>query len=252
MITLRFRTLRTAALAAGFAVAALHAAGAQEMPKDASGLDAHIRNYILNNPDVVREALLKLEAEEQTANAKRVLRELKADIYDAGSPVIGKPDAAVTIVEFYDYNCPYCRATYPEIKAYLAANPDTNLVLKDIASLGKESEAVARIVLAARKQGTFEALHDGLMTMKGQITEARAIEAAGKLGANVEQLKKDARSSEIGDALTRAQQLAERLNVPATPLYIVGHNGISGAPEDLIAQIKQHADAIRASGCDVC
>jgi len=238
------------AIAAGVHLASV--ALADPAPTDSAGLDAYIHNYIMKNPQVLRDALLKLDAEAQTANAKRVLSALKAEIYGAGSPEIGKADAKVTIVEFYDYNCPYCRATYPKIKDYLKANPDTKLILKDIASLGKESELVSRIVIAARKQGKFEELHDALMTQKGQLTEARAIAVAEKLGYDIERLKKDARTSETGETLTHAQQLADKLNVTVTPLYIIGYNGISGAPEDLIDQVKEHADEIRKSGCDVC
>lgn len=238
----------TTALAFNF----MSTATADAIPSDRAGLDAYIRDYIMKNPQVLREALLKLDAEAQTANAKRVLTALKGEIYGAGSPEIGNPNAKVTIVEFYDYNCPYCRATYPKIKDFLKANPDTKLVLKDIASLGKESERVSRIVIAATKQGKFEALHDALMTQKGQMTEARAIEIARKLGYDVERLKKEARTPETNDSLTRAQNLADKLNVTVTPLYIVGYNGISGAPDDLIEQLTEHADEIRKSGCDVC
>lgn len=246
------RGLAGALIASALALDLANAAVADQIPTDRAGLDAYIHDYIMKNPQVLRDALLKLDAEAQTANAKRVLTALKDEIYGADSPEIGNAKATVTIVEFYDYNCPYCRATYPKIKAFLKANPDTKIVLKDIASLGKESEGVSRIVIAATKQGKFEALHDALMTQKGQMTEARAIEIAAKLGCDVERLKKDARTSETGEALTRAQTLADKLNVTVTPLYIVGHNGISGAPDDLIAQLTDHANEIRKSGCEVC
>ena len=225
---------------------------ADAMPTDRAGLDAYIRDYLLNNPQVLREALLKLEGEEAAANTKRILSGYKNDLYAAGSPEIGSTAAKVTIVEFYDYNCPYCRATYPQLKAFLNANPDTKLVLKDIASLGKDSEAVSRIVIAATRQGKFEVLHDALMTQKGKMTEARAIEIAGKLGVDIERLKTDARSSETGEALTRAQELANGLNVTITPLYIVGHKGIAGAPDDLVSQLGRQVDEVRKSGCDAC
>lgn len=225
---------------------------ADSMPTDRAGLDAYIRDFIMKNPDILREALLKSERDEETARAKHVLSEYKKDIYADGSPEIGNPEAKVTIVEFYDYNCPYCRATYPVLKDFLKANPDTKLVLKDVASLGKDSEAVARVVIAARAQGKFEPLHDALMTRKGKVTEAQAIEAATKLGLDIERLKRDASAAQTADVLSRAQDLATRLNVAATPLYIVGYHGISGAPDDLVAQLTEHVAEIRKSGCDVC
>lgn len=248
----RLAVITSFAILIGLAPGTLGSTHAEPAPTDRAGLDAHIRDYILNNPQVLREALLKLELEEEVARTKRILTEHKQALYEAGSPEIGPADAKVTIVEFFDYNCPYCRATYPEVKAYLMANPDTKVVLKDIASLGKESEAVARVVIAARKQGKVAELHDALMTRKGQVTEAVALDAAAKLGLDIERIKKDARTSETGDELTRAQDLATSLNVAATPLYIIGHNGIAGAPDDLSAQIAKHADEIRKSGCEVC
>jgi protein-disulfide isomerase len=241
-------------LVAGF-LALIPTGPAVRADTDAStgaGLDARIRDYIMNNPQVIRDALLKLERDEEIARAKTILREHKADIYESGSPVIGNAEGKVTIVEFSDYNCPYCRAAYLQIKAFLKDNPDTKVVLKDVASLGKDSEDVARVVIAAAKQKDIAALHDALMTRKGKITEAIAIETAGKHGFDVARLKADAKLPETGAALTRTQDLATRLSVTSTPLYIIGHNGIAGAPDDLGAQLAAHVKTIRASGCDVC
>ena len=232
--------------------AGLRSAAAEPIPTERTGLDAYIRDYLMNNPEVVRDALLKLEQDEQVANTKRALIEHKEALYAAGSPEIGNPDAKVTIVEFSDYNCPYCRATYPELKTFLKNNPDTKMVLKNVASFGKDSEAVAHIVIAAAKQGNFEALHDALMTQKGQVTEERALEVAKKLGFDIERIKKDAAASETAETLAATQNLANQLSVNVTPLYIVGHQGVAGAPDDLLAQLGAHADSVRKNGCEVC
>lgn len=247
--------LAAALLTAAFAIhgpAGPRPAFSKDMPTDRASLDAYVRDYLMNNPEVIREALLKLEQDEQIANTKRVLSEHKDELYGAGSPELGNPDATVSIVEFSDYNCPYCRATYPEIKAFLASNPDVKVILKDTASFGKESEAVSHIVIAARKQRNIGDLHDSLMTQKGQVTEARALEIAEKLGFDVERLKEDAATPETAKILERTQALANQLNVNVTPLYIIGHNGIAGAPDDLISQLSEHAETIRKSGCEVC
>lgn len=230
----------------------LRSASAEPIPADRAGLDTYIRDYLMSNPEVVRDALLKLEQDEQVANTKRALLEHKDALYAAGSPEIGNPDAKVTIVEFSDYNCPYCRATYPELKSFLKDNPDTKMVLKNVASFGKDSEAVAHIVIAAAKQGNFEALHDALMTQKGQVTAERALEAAKKLGFDIERIKKDAESAETAGTLAATQNLANQLSVNVTPLYIVGHQGVAGAPDDLLAQLSAHAESVRKNGCEVC
>ena len=249
---------QTRVLAAVFAtLLALGAAGhrpasAEPIPADRASLDTYIRDYLMNNPEVVRDALLKLEQDEQVANTKRALIEHKEALYDSGSPEIGNPDAKVTIVEFSDYNCPYCRATYLDLKSFLKDNPDTKVVLKNVASFGKDSEAVAHIVIAAQKQGNFEALHDALMTQKGQVTEERALDVAKGLGFDIERIKKDAGATETAETLAATQNLANQLSVNVTPLYIVGHHGVAGAPDDLLAQLSAHAESVRKNGCEVC
>mgnify|MGYP000866673160 FL=1 len=230
----------------------LRPASADPIPADRAGLDSYIRDYLMSNPEVVRDALLKLEQDEQVANTKRVLLEHKDAIYAAGSPEIGNPDAKVTIVEFSDYNCPYCRATYPELKSFLKENPDTKMVLKNVASFGKDSEAVARIVIAASKQGNFEALHDALMTQKGQVTEERALDVAKGLGFDIDRIKANAAAAETAETLAATQKLADQLSVNVTPLYVIGHHGVAGAPDDLAAQLNAHAESVRKNGCEVC
>lgn len=245
---------------AAFSVAAftlpLIASGAahsdDSFPSDKASLDAYIRDYILKNPTVVRQALLELQQEEDSNRAKEVLRGLSKDIYGSSSPEIGEPAAKVTIVEFYDYNCPYCRASYSRVKAFIKSHPDTKLLLKDTASFGKDSEAVARIALAANIQGKFPELHDALMSEKGTMTEERALGIAKGLGLDIVQLKKDAHSSKIGEALTQSQELANKLNVTTTPLFIIGHNGIVGVPDDFDKQLASYVEDVRKAGCDAC
>lgn len=245
------------AAAVVLAVSLVGQAGAEDasgnaMPKDRPALDAYMRDFILKNPQVVRDALLRLEQDEQVKQTKQVLSALKGELYGAGSPEIGDAAGKVKIVEFFDYNCSYCRAAYPKLKAFLEANPDTTVVLKDVASFGPDSEAVARIALAAKLQGKFEPLNDVLMMQKGKLTEARALDLAGKLGLDVKKLKDDAKSAKTSELLTRTRELADRINATVTPLFIVGHNGISGAPDDFVAQLSQYVSDVRKSGCDVC
>jgi protein-disulfide isomerase len=239
------------ALAAGLLLLPLRAES-EPLPKDRAELDAYLREYIMSHPDVVRDALLKLDQSEQAENTKKVLGSFKEQLYRAGSPEIGSTNAKVKIVEFYDYNCPYCRSAYTKLSAYLKANPDTALVLKDVASFGPDSEAVARIAIAAKQQGKFEALNDALMTMKGKATEARALELAEKLGLDTAKLKADAKSQVVSDQIAANRTLADRLNVTTTPLMIIGHNGISGAPDDLESQLGNYGAEVRKAGCDVC
>jgi protein-disulfide isomerase len=217
-----------------------------------SGLEKAIHDYIMRNPKVIRDALAKAEELERLEQNKRVLKSHSARLYQSGSPTVGAADAKVTIVEFYDYNCPYCRKVHTELMAFLAKHPDTRIILKDIATFGKDSEAVARIALAAAKQGKFAEMHGALMTHKGKASEATGIEVARKLGLDVDRLKKDAASAETAKQLDETRELANTLGVSGTPLFIIGHNGIPGAPENLMAQIETFVEEVRSAGCEVC
>lgn len=225
--------------------------GAGETP-DKAALDAAIHDYIMAHPEVIREALAKAEQAEQVERTKQVLRDEKRALYEGGSPVIGPESAKIAIVEFMDYNCPYCRKTHALLKSYLEKHPDTRLIVKDIATFGKDSEAVARLALAAARQGRFAEMHDALMAHKGKSNEAVALGIAGKIGFDIARLKADAASKEIDHILMGQRDLANVLNVAGTPLFIIGHNGIAGAPDNVASQIETYVDQVRKSGCDVC
>lgn len=224
---------------------------AQSAPDEAA-LEKAIHNYILKNPKVIKEALEKAELQEQIDQTKRVLKENSTELYRAGSLTIGAENAKVSIVEFFDYNCPFCRKVHPKLKEFLAKHPDTQIVLKDIATFGKNSEETAKLVIASKAQGKARELHEALMSMKGVANEASTLELAKKLGLDVERLKKDAAATAASKQVTDARQLADTLGVGGTPLFLIGHNGIPGAPDDLIAQIEKFVGEVRASGCDVC
>ena len=215
-------------------------------------LDAAIHDYIMRHPQVIREALEKAALDEQVERTKRILREQSDAIYRSGSPTMGRADAKVSIVEFFDYNCPYCRKSHPLVHEFVADNPDVRIVLKDIANLGKESEAISRLVIAARRQGKFEPLHEALMGRQGRTTEIMALDAARKIGIDIEILKRDAASPETARVLAATRELASSLSVEGTPLFIIGHNGIAGTPDNWMGQLAKFVTEIRKSGCDVC
>ena len=245
--------LRLAALAASLLLAFAATTSAEEpAPTSKSAFEAAIRDYIMAHPEVIRESLAKADQAEQVERTKQVLRDEKKALYAANSPSIGPADAKITIVEFMDYNCPYCRKTHPLLRSYLDRHPDTRPVIKDIANFGKDSEAAGRIALAAARQGKFTEMHEALLARKGTSTEAAALEIAGTLGLDLNRLKADAASKDVDHILMQARDLANVLNVGGTPLFIIGHNGIAGAPDDIARLLEKYVDEVRTSGCDVC
>lgn len=217
-----------------------------------STIDIAIRDFILNNPKVIRDALANAELVEQLDRTKQVLRKESDAIYRSNSPTLGPPDSKVSIVLFFDYNCSHCRNSYLPLKQLLTSNPDVQIIFKDIANYGKDSASISKLVIASRKQFKYLALHEALMQRQGTITEAIAIEVARKIGIDVEIAKRDASLPETARSLASTRDLASRLNVEGTPLFIIGHNGIAGAPDDLIDQLTKHVAEVRKSGCSVC
>lgn len=194
----------------------------------------------------------KFKATEQLEWDKWILRKQQAAIYRSNSPTLGANQAKVKIVEFFDYNCQYCRKVQPLLQRYLQQNPDIQIILKDAAFLGKDSRAVGKIMIAARKQKNISELHNALMNRKGQTTEAAALEVAGSMGFDIHRLREDAASDGINDSIQETQNLAINLRVKGTPLFIIGHTIISGAHTDLQEKFDNVIDEIRHNGCDVC
>ena len=217
-----------------------------------TSLNLAIRDFILKNPILIREALANAELAEQLERTKQVLRNESDALYRGGPPTIGAADAKVSIVMFYDYNCSFCRTSHLLLAPFLAANSDVQIVLKDIANYGKDSAAISKIVIASRKQNKFLIFHEALMRRQGAISELIAIDIARKIGIDVDLARRDAALPETARHLASTRGLASRLNVEGTPLFVVGHNGIAGAPDDLIDQLSKHVADIRKSGCSVC
>lgn len=133
------------------------------------------------------------------ASQKAAVARQKDLLSDPASPVIGNPNGNVTIVEFTDYQCPYCKAAEPRLQALLKEDPNVRLVVKEFPILTKESVTASRAALAAVKQGKYTAFHQAMMEHKGQITVENVFEYAKKVGLNVDQLKKDMNAPEIAD-----------------------------------------------------
>jgi protein-disulfide isomerase len=153
---------------------------------------------------------------------------------DAESPVEGNPDGDVTLVEFFDYNCPYCRQMLPTIAQAEAADPLLRVVYKVWPILGTSSIAPAKAALAAGRQGQFIALHRALYQIRGEVDESKALAAAQSIGLDMERLKSDMRSPATEAAVKRNLALASALGIDGTPGFVIGTRVFAG-PTDLTA-----------------
>jgi protein-disulfide isomerase len=163
--------------------------------------------------------------------------------------VAGNPDGDVSVVAFFDYNCPFCREGAPDLAKLIAEDGKVRLVLKELPVLGKDSDAVARIAQAAIPQGKYLELHQKLFTEPGRVTKEKALHIAAELGLDTAKLENDMLSASVEDAIAANKLLADRLGVEGVPFYLVGDMPLPGSGEDLYAQLETGVAHIRKSGC---
>lgn len=227
------RFARMFALAATTALAGFAPASAQEM--DEGALRALILETIRQNPEVVMEAIETLQAREEAEKelaATKALRDQKAALQnDPNAPVMGNPDGDITIVEFFDYNCGYCRRVFPAVQELIGEDKNIRVVLREWPILGEESVFAARASLASRKQGKYEEFHAALMEFQGRASEAVVLRVADDLGMDIDQLRADMEGAEIDAHFQASSQLTQALGLNGTPAFVFEDQLVPGAIE---------------------
>ncbi len=214
-----------------------------------------IRQYLLENPEVVRDAMQELERKQQEAEDSArtdTLKTMAAEIFRSKDDLIGgNPNGKVTMVEFFDYNCGYCKRAFPDVMKMVDSDKDLKLVMKEFPILGPGSVYAARAALASRKQDKYWEYHVALMAHEGRIDEAVADQIAEATGLDVKKLKADMEADEVNQVITRNMQLADSLKIQGTPAFIIDETVIPGAVgyEALAAVVKQIRDN---GGCKLC
>lgn len=212
--------------------------------------ERRVRAYLLDHPEVIMEALQILQERQRTAdaeNVRRTLAERREELLnDPAEPVGGNPEGDVTLVEFFDYNCPYCRRAAPTVADLEEADPELRLVYKEYPILGPGSQFATRAALAAIKQGKYVPFHHALMQLTEPVTEESAMEVARAVGLDLEQLTTDMQDPAIDAAIGRNLQLARALGIDGTPTFVVGERVVPGAVElrtlqSLVARARRTA-----------
>jgi protein-disulfide isomerase len=225
-------------------------ATAPAMTGDKAALGKQIREYLIANPEVLVEAMQELErkqdSQQNTAAQKAIQENHAALVSDPDSPIAGNPNGDVTIVEFSDYQCPYCKRTHPAVKALLESDSKVKLVFKDLPILGEPSRIAALAALAARAQHKHLAFHNALMEFNGKIDRDKIMEIAGSVGLDVAQLQKAMDDPKLKQIIERNMTLASALGVRGTPAFVVGNQFVPGAVDaDALKQLI--ADARKRS-----
>lgn len=207
-----------------------------------------VRDYLLENPEVIEEALIILDARQKAEEEREAREALEANrdaLYSNGADYsIGPDDAEVTVVEFFDYRCGYCKRSIDYV-AGLPANYDgrVRVVFKELPILSPESRVAARAALAAGLQGKYFEMHMGLMESRGNFTNAEINMIAQAAGVDVEQMREDMESDEVQNQLADSLALARDLGVTGTPAFFVDDTKVPGANTPAVTRlIEEHLD----------
>lgn len=192
-----------------------------------------IADYLRRNPEILIELsdILRARQIAQEQEAKSYTLKAHRDKIERHpmTPVTGNPEGDVTLVEFFDYNCPYCKKAFKDVAALEGEDPDLRIVWKEFPILGPVSRYAARVAMAADRQGKYMAFHTAAMTGARLASEEQVLKIAEEAGLNIEQLRKDMQDPAIEAYLDETIQLANALGINGTPAFVVGNEVISGA-----------------------
>jgi len=192
-----------------------------------------VRSYLVENPEVMLEVLTAMDAQQKKAEEQRqsqTISELSQELYnDPASYVAGNPAGDVTIVEFFDYKCGYCKRARADLMQVVEDDGNIRLVLKEFPILGQESVQASEAAIAAVKQDHYLAFHTALLQAKGALDEAKIMRLAEESGLDLDRLRKDRASPDVAAVIDRSYQLAAQLGVDGTPAFIIGDKLVPGA-----------------------
>lgn len=209
---------------------------------------ALIGDYLNDNPQIVSEALAAHQANEQKREQEAAAAKLK-DYNDyfktADLPFTGNPDGDITVVEFFDYNCGFCKRALSDIEDLLKTDDQVKIVFQEMPILGPSSRVIAEYSLAAHMQGKYFDYHTKVMHFSGPKEAEQLEKLAEDVGLDIEKLKKDAKSDEVKDAIDKSIEIARAIGIRGTPGFIIGtdlHRGYLG-PGGIANELKKKRSA---------
>lgn len=202
-------------------------------PEQRAAIVEILREALRTDPTILEDAIRAMQAAEAAAERARgqaaIAAHAEALFRDPGDPGFGAARGEVTLVEFTDYRCPYCRQMHGVVAELVRTEPGLRVVVKEIPILGPASVLAARAALAAHAQGGFPAFHDRLMRLRGEPDEAAVMQLAAETGLDPARLRRDMESAEVARRLNANLQLAQALGIQGTPAYVVGETLLPGA-----------------------
>ena len=199
-------------------------------PEEQAQIKALLREALLDHPEIIPEAIAELQAREARSILSSYRSEIETPFPGAQA---GNPDGDVTLVEFYDFRCPFCRKAAEDLAALLAEDGNLRVVFKDMPVLDRGDEQMSRqaalAALAAARQGEYDALRQAIYALPGQLTQERLIEAIRSVDVNEAQIAADMKDPDLDAVLDENINLARNLGISGTPSYVIGDEVIQGA-----------------------
>ena len=216
-----------------------------------------IRDYLLQNPEILQEAMVELERKQKDAEKAAQAAAMKdyagALVNSPRNIVVGNPQGDVTLVEFFDYNCGYCKRAAADLREMIKADPKLRVVLRDFPVLGPESVEASLVAIAAKNQikgDKYWDFHQKLLDGRGRVGKEKAIAVAKEFGADPAKLEKDMQSAEVRAAIEETMRIADALKLQGTPAFVVGDEIIFGAVGE--APLKTAIASVRKCGKAAC
>ena len=232
-----------AVVVAATSIALGQSANAAEI--DEETIEGVVERYLLENPQTLERALDKMQkwqAEQKDVRARAAIeRNQDGLLNNKMSPTTGNPDATVTIVEFFDYQCGYCKRVWPMMKNLAKDRNDLRIVWKEFPILGPNSVTAAHAAMAVDKQGLYKEMHQALMENEEELSYERVETLAAQIGADTERMRHDMKNDGIGNYIKETRILAQEIGISGTPAFVIGKKFIGGAigkkqMEEIIAE----------------
>ncbi|SEQ87217.1 Protein-disulfide isomerase [Faunimonas pinastri] len=221
-----------------------------------SEIEGIVHDYLLAHPEVIAQAIQKLQTrqqEQEKDQQTQAIAGLHDKIFDStNQAVIGNPKGKVTLVEFFDYNCGYCKHSLPDMQALVKANPDLRVVMKEFPILSQGSLDAARISVAVKDlfPDEYPRFHVELLGRNGNASTQKALAVAKDLGLDTAALQKQAAKPEVDQNFAEVRQIADALGISGTPSWVIGNEEISGAVG--FDALQEKIAAVRSCGNTSC
>jgi len=224
---------------------------AQEFtPQQNDQIKKMIQEYLFKNPQDLREAIFALQAYElkqkQKAARMALVAQEKSLYRSTVSYVAGNPNGDVTLIEFFDYNCSYCRRSMNDLMTLIDTDPNLKVIFKEFPILGEGSFYAARAAVASMKQGKYVEFHKAMMQIRGSAGKGNVLEIAEEVGLDVEKLEQEMKAPYITKEIDEVLRTASAIGINGTPAYIIGDSVISGAVG--LAELRRQIAEVRKSG----